>query len=151
MIQRSITWLTQELDAFLRDHITKPFEWGTNDCCLFAANAVQAMTGMDIAEDFRAKYTDEQSAFALIKSVTGGDSVVDAIVHCAVKHGLKEWVSPEGKTLPLMAQRGDLVAVSNGDNIIAGIVDLSGRYVAAMGDKGIIRLRLSSIQRAWHV
>lgn len=152
MIKRSSTWLTHELDAFLRDHMAKPFVWGSNDCCLFAANAIQAMTGEDIADDFRDKYDSQASAFALIKSVTGGDSVIDAIAHCATKHRLTEWLSADGKPLPLMARRGDLVAVRNADDeIIAGIVDLSGRYVACMGDRGIVRLPISNIIRAWHV
>jgi hypothetical protein len=149
--KRSPTWLTHELDQYLREVATKPFAWGSNDCCLFAANGILAMTSVDIAEDFRNKYTDQKSAFALIQSVTGGTTVADAAAYCASKFGLKEWVSAEGKPLPLMAQRGDLCVVSNDGNLIAGLVDLSGRYVAAMGDTGIVRLPLSAIQRAWHV
>lgn len=134
-----------ELDEFLRQHQSLPFVWGANDCCLFAANAVKSITGIDIADDFRDKYTDQASAFALIEHVTGGTSVTDAVLYCAGKHGLTKW------PYPLQAQRGDLCAVGNDGNIIAGIIDLSGRYVAAMGDSGIVRLPLSAIVRAWHV
>jgi hypothetical protein len=109
------------------------------------------MTGIDIVDDFRGKYTDHASAFALIKTVTGGTTVADAIAYCAKKFGISEWLNKEGKPLPLMAQRGDLCAVLNDGNIIAGIVDLSGRYVACMGETGIIRLPLSAIQRAWRI
>jgi hypothetical protein len=150
-LKRSQTWLTRELDTYLRESQTKPFAWGSNDCCLFAANGIQAMTGVDIADDFRGKYTDQAAAFALIKAVTGGTTVADAAAHCAVKHGLVEWVGKTGKPLPLMAKRGDLVVVTNAGQLIAGIVDLSGRYVAAMSETGIVRLSLSAIQRAWNV
>jgi hypothetical protein len=108
------------------------------------------MTGTDIADDFRGKYTDQASAFALIQTVTGGASVADAAAHCAAKHGLAEWLSKDGKPLPLMAQRGDLCVVNNGAQQIAGVVDLSGRQVACMGD-GVVRLPLRAIVRAWHV
>lgn len=137
------------LDGFLQAQRSAPFAWGTNDCCMFAANAVRAMTGADIAEDFRDKYLDQDAAFMLIKAVTGGESVADAIAHCATKHGLQERLSVDGQPQPLMAQRGDLVAVSNGDTTIAGVVDLSGRYVACMGETGIVPLRLKSVVRAW--
>src|SRR5579875_1052465 len=112
-LKRTQHWVTRELDAYLRDTASKPFAWGSNDCCLFAANAIEAMTGVDIADDFRGKYTDEASAFALIKLVTGGSTVADAAAYCANKHGLKEWLNKDGKPTPLRALRGDLVVVDN--------------------------------------
>ena len=144
-IQRSSTRLTKELDVFLRENANAKFVWGTLDCSLFAANAIQAMTGVDIADDFRGKYADEASAFALIKTVTGGTTVADAAAHCASKHGLTEW------KYPLQAQRGDLVVVQNGTNLIAGVVDLSGKYVASIGETGILRVSIRNIKRAWQV
>jgi len=86
--------------------------WGTNDCALFAANAILAITGTDIASDFRGKYSDEAGAFALIKSVTGGTTVADAAAWCAAKHGLVELAHP------LQAQRGICWVVTNGRNLI---------------------------------
>jgi hypothetical protein len=150
-LKRTQHWLTRELDTYLRESLHKPFVWGQNDCCLWAAGAILAFTGVDIADDFRGKYTDEASAFALIKTVTGGTTVADAAAHCAQKHGLAEWTDKTGKPLPLMAKRGDLVVVSNAGNVIAGVVDQSGRYVAALSEQGIIRLSIRAIQRAWHV
>lgn len=37
------------LDAFLRQRRAVPFAWGAQDCALFVADAVQAMTGQDPA------------------------------------------------------------------------------------------------------
>jgi hypothetical protein len=144
-LQRTTHWLTRELDTFLRENANAKFEWGALDCSLFAADAIKAMTGVDIAEDFRDKYHDEASAFALIKTITGGTTVTDAAAYCANKHGLTEW------KYPLQAQRGDLVVVDNAGNLIAGIVDLTGKYVAALGESGIIRISTTHIKRAWHV
>lgn len=150
-LKRTKHWLTRELDAFLRDHAHDTFAWGKNDCCLFAADALEAFTGVDIADDFRGRYDDEVSAFALIKTVTGGETVADAAAHCAAKHSLTEWANKDGKPLPLMARRGDLCIVDNAGRMIAGIVDLSGAFVACMGEAGIIRLSIRRVVRAWHV
>jgi len=143
--KRSPTWATHELDTFLRSNANAKFVWGTLDCSLFAADGVKALTGVDIADDFRGKYTDEVSAFALIKKVTGGATVADAAAYCATKHGMTEW------KYPLQAQRGDLVVVANGGNLIAGIVDLSGKYVVALADTGVLRISIQNIKRAWKV
>ena len=37
----------------LCSRLRTPFEWGVFDCCLFAADAVQAVTGVDLAERYR--------------------------------------------------------------------------------------------------
>ena len=132
------------LEVHLYSRIDMPFEWGVHDCCLFAANAIEAMHGVDIADDFRGKYSDQASAMALIKSVTGGASIEDAAAWCAKKHGLTE------HTFPLMAQRGDLVIINNGGNLIAGVVHLNGRHVVSISESGPVRLSILAIVRAWH-
>src|SRR5580698_6610570 len=111
-LKRTTHWATQELDAYLRANADSPFVWGRNDCALFAANGIQAFTGIDIAVDFRDKYTDEASAFALIKTVTGGTTIADAAAWCASKFDLPELLH-NGKPAPLLAQRGDLVVMTN--------------------------------------
>lgn len=41
------------LDALVTERLTAPFAWGRNDCALFAADAVQAITGVDLAASLR--------------------------------------------------------------------------------------------------
>ena len=151
-LPRKLHWETRALNDFLIARANTPFQWGVNDCCIFPADAIQAFTDTDIAADFRGKYTDEASAFALIQTVTGAGkdpttAVADAAAWCAAKHGLVEW------THPLMAQRGDLVVVENGGRLIAGLVHLSGRHVISMAETGIVKLLITPglIRRAWHV
>jgi len=144
-LQKIEHWQTRAFDEYLRTNAHAPFAWGTNDCCLFPANVILANTGVDIASDFRGKYTDEASAFALIKSVTGGSTVADAAAYCATKHGLVE------HTFPLMAKRGDLVAMKNGDTLICGVVHLNGRHVVTVSESGLRRLPITSVTRAWSV
>jgi hypothetical protein len=136
---------TKPFTTFLKDNANTKFAWGSWDCCLYAANAILAITGKDIADDFRDKYTDEASAFALIKTVTGGTTVADAAAYCAKKHGLVEHAHP------LMAKRGDLVVIQNGPNLIAGVVHLNGRDVVSVSDHGAVRLPITQVKRSWSI
>lgn len=137
-------WDTRALHGFLLERADQPFAWGVNDCALFAADAVQAATGTDIAAEFRGLYTDEDGALAAIRELTGGSTVADAAAWCAARHGLSEWQHP------LCAQRGDLVVAENGGRLIAGIVHLSGRHVVTMAAEGLVRLPITAITRSWN-
>jgi Domain of unknown function (DUF6950) len=144
-LKRQLHWDTRGFHTFLEEHAKTPFKWGEHDCALFAANGIQAITGTDLADDFRGKYTDEAGAFALIKQVTGGTTVADAAAYCAKKHGLTEL------TNPLFAQRGDLVVFEAPTGaLVAGLVHLSGRHIVAVGEQGLYRFSISAAKRAWH-
>lgn len=137
-------YLEVHLHDFLLERQNVPFAWGVNDCAFFAADAIRAMTGTDIADDFRDKYNTEVGALRAIKKVTGGSSIADAAAYCAGKHGLIE------HKYPLMAKRGDLVLVKNRDgDEIAGIVSLDGRYVVSPGDEGLVKFSIIEVTRAW--
>jgi len=151
MLRRTQSWETTELHEFFLARREQSFAWGRNDCCLFPADGILAMTGVDIAADFRGKYTDHASAFALIQSVTGGSTVADAAAYCAAKFELPEWVDKSGKPLPLLARRGDLVVIEDAGRLIAGLVGLTGRHVISVGEEGLKRLALTAVQRAWRV
>jgi hypothetical protein len=138
-------WQTRAYHKFLLDRSRTPFSWGTTDCALFAADGVLAQTGTDIASEFRGTYTDEAGALATIKAVCGGSTVADAAAYCATKHGMAELQHP------LMAQRGDLVIVKDAGNLVAGLVHLSGRDIAVGGEKGLHRVPITFVTRAWKV
>jgi hypothetical protein len=139
---------TKALISFVKANADRPFKWGTWDCALFAANGIQAMTGIDIASDFRGKYKCRKSAMAAIKDITGvaNPTVADAAAYCATKHGLTELKHP------LKAQRGDLVTVWDSGRLIAGLVNSNGRHVVAAGESGLnTRIPISNVERAWRV
>jgi hypothetical protein len=113
------------------------------------AKVAQGFAGVDIAADFRGKYTDKISAFKAIRAITGGTTVADAAAWCAGKHGLVEL------DFPKKAQRGDLVimrqtAVDVEDQLIAGVVHPSGHLVS-VAESGAVRLPITNIVRAWRV
>lgn len=140
-------WATRAYHGFLLDRARTPFIWGQHDCALFAADGVQAITGVDIAADFRGKYSDESSALEAIKTIAGGETVADAAAWCAAKHGLEEWKHP------LCAQRGDLVVYRDPatEQIVSGLVHINGRHIVAAGVNGLMKISISNVLRAWHV
>jgi hypothetical protein len=144
-MQRLEHWATRAYHEFLLSRAHTAFEWGVHDCALFAADGVLAMTGVDIAADFRGKYSDEAGAMDAIKSVCNGATVADAAAWCAAKHALPEW------EYPLMAQRGDLCVLEESGRLIAGLIHLSGRHIVCAGENGLMRLPVTDVVRAWHV
>jgi Domain of unknown function (DUF6950) len=138
-------YLTEELHDFIVERLNKPFAWGENDCASFAGDAILAITGVDIAAEFRGAYKSERGAAKVIKRITGGSTIADAAVYCAVKHGLVEY------DYPLMAKRGDLVLIENGDGkTIAGIIGLHGHPISP-GVDGLVQFPITSVRRAWSI
>lgn len=145
-IKRTPHWATRELHDFLVKTAAKPFDWPTHNCCFFPADAIREMTGVDIAADFRGKFHDQASAYAAIRSITGGKTVGDAAAWCAQKHGLEERPNPR------FAQRGDLVTLINEDGAeIAAIVSLTGRHLVTVGHAGLMTFSVEKVKRAWKV
>ena len=144
-LTRTPHWATREFHDFLLKRAQEPFAWGKNDCSLFAADAILTFTGIDLADDFRGKYTDEAGAMELCKSVTGTATIEAAAAWCAQKHGLVEW------TYPLMAKRGDLVLVMESGRLISAVIHLNGREAVTVGQDGLKRLPISGVKRAWAV
>jgi hypothetical protein len=143
-LKRQKHWDTRAFHKFLVARARAPFKWGANDCALFAADGIQAITGVDIAADFRGKYSTEADAMELIKTVTGGETIADAAAWCARKHNLVEWPKP------FYARRGDLVVFQAPTGaMVAGLVHLSGQLVG-VGEKGLFIFPISKTLRAWH-
>ena len=143
-LKRALHWETRHFHEFLMGRASAPFAWGSNDCALFAADGIKAITGVDIAAEFRGQYHDEASALEAIEAITGGKTVEDAAAWCAQKFGLSEW------QYPLCARRADLVVVRNGDGLASGLVHLNGKHVVFPGERGLVRVSIRQIVRAWH-
>lgn len=87
------------LEAFTRERSSVPFAWGSNDCALFAADAVQAMTGVHLCPELR-----------------GYRDVRQAVRALAVIGGVRELASKAlGDPVPAKRARvGDVVVVQTG-------------------------------------
>lgn len=133
------------LHAFLESEKAKPFAWGTHDCCIFAANWIQALTGVDIAEDFRGKYSDEASCNALLAKLGYAD--VDAMITAQLT---VKWQFPV--VHPNFAHRGDLIQVEQPTGSALCVVGLNGKHSHGVSEKGLVRLRTyHDATRAWRI
>jgi hypothetical protein len=64
------------LDAYLRSRRDMPFAWGSNDCGMFAAGAVEAITG-EKPGDW--SYSGDKAALRLIAAGGGLPAILDGI------------------------------------------------------------------------
>lgn len=88
------------LNALLAQRRDVLFTWGATDCCMFAADAVLAMTGVDAAAEFRGRYTTAGGAARALKRHGAGElaATIDAKFESVA---------------PAFVRRGDLVAVDH--------------------------------------
>ena len=59
------------LSALVAQAHRLPFAWGVHDCCLWAADAVVAVTGVDPAQDLRGRYFDAIDAYRALRQIGG--------------------------------------------------------------------------------
>lgn len=64
MITRLPDW-RMNLDSLVYSRLHCPFAWGSNDCALFAADALKAITGFDISVGLREHRTALQATRTL--------------------------------------------------------------------------------------
>lgn len=122
------------LSQYIEDCRKKPFKWGENDCILFAAKCIEALTGENLYDPYLV-YNDEIGANDLVKYNGGLSEIV------------KKHLGP-GHRDHMKAIRGDLVMMKiNGETI--GIVDDSGESILFVGPDGLKRFPLKSAWRIW--
>ena len=63
-------------DALVMDRLHAPFSWGSNDCVLFAADNVLALTGEDLAFGLRT-HTNALSAARALRRLGGLAALVE--------------------------------------------------------------------------
>lgn len=133
---RKPNWLPI-LREVIKFHENEPFEYGKNDCVLFAARCVDAMTGSNWLVFVRetAGCRDEATSKSFIESE---GSIEDGIT--------RRFGDP---VLPLAARRGDLCLINTPWGPGLGIC--IGTEVLAPGENGLVKTPLSSALKAWRV
>lgn len=61
-----------KLNAYFTSVKDTPFEYGIHDCCIFAADAVKAITGDDYMEEFRGIYFNKTESREVLKGIGAG-------------------------------------------------------------------------------
>lgn len=129
------------LDEAINARRIAPFSWGRQDCCLFAADLIEAMTGHDLAKKFRGKYRTATGAAKVMQKAGGLEKTIEKVT---TDHGLTEYSALAS------AQRGDLVLLENvSDGPALGVC--IGNKAAAAGAKGAIFVPMSFATRAWRI
>lgn len=103
MIERLPDW-EQRLHDYVAALEGSTFSWGTLDCALFAAGAVLAQTGVDLAADFRGRYRTARGSVRALRRFGAG--TLEATIAARLP-----------AIEPAFAQRGDVVMVGG----IAGV------------------------------
>jgi len=138
MTRRIHNW-PEKLNELIEARRARPFEWGANDCCLFACDVILELTGIDPAEDLRGKYSTELGAGRLLEKLDGVEGI--AAARCAA-HGFTEWPNPA------FAQRGDVVLRDTPEHgPTLGIC--VGSRVAFVGPEGLAFVAAGECRRAW--
>lgn len=112
----------RRLNAMIDKHGRLPHDWGKQDCVLFAADCVWAVTAKDPAAGLRRTYDSEAGALRLIAEAGGLEALVEARLAAA---GI-----PSQRIDPRFAQRGDLCLIENGKAL--GIIHGSGILAKAL-------------------
>lgn len=127
------TWRPR-FDALIQSRMSAPFSWGWNDCCLFAADAALAITGVDHAADVRGTYSTEREAMRVLKRLGGVSSL-------ASRGG--------DECLPLTARTGDVCLVMQGDREALAVC--AGHVLLAPAATGLAAHQLTDALRAWRI
>lgn len=130
----------ERLNAYFDSVRASPFQFGTLDCCLYVAGAVEAMTGEDLASEWRGTYEDADGAIAALSQWGSLETMLEAM---ATEFGWHE-VGPK------YVKRGDILLLSGiGDRDVPGIymLPIASAFVEGHGLFGFSR---STIARAWH-
>lgn len=129
---RKLPGWRHRLVAFLRENHDRPFQPGVWDCAIWAAGAVEAMTGEDLLRGFRG-YRSIAEGKRKLQAKGYEDHVAFVAAHLS-------------EVPPSFAQPGD-VALLEGQSL--GIVQ--GAQVYCFGINGFGMASLTDIERAFRV
>ena len=117
------------------------FQWGVNDCALFACAVIRDATGVDHAAPFRGRYRTARGAARVLRAFAGGglEAVAEKIARGA---GLAE-------VPPLTAQRGDFILLESEAGPALGVC--LGEVAGLAGESGMVTAPPPLWRRAWRV
>ena len=133
----------ERLDAFFASRRHAEFAYGVHDCCLFAADAVEAITGIDPASEFRSTYHSRFGSLRRLRQTCGRASL--AIAVAAIFSRLNFPV-----ITPNCAGRGDVVLLTLPSGETLCVISLAGEAVAASAS-GFIVLPRALVRAAWKI
>lgn len=122
---------------FIKSRADAPMVWGTNDCCMFAADTVLAQTGVDPLEWLRGAYSTEDGAAEVLKRGGGLARMVTAQLGAA-------------RPLVTTARRGDVVLFESGNGPALGVC-VGDKFAAIRPVGGLGYFSMRHAITAWRV
>ncbi len=113
----------------------RPFEWGSHDCCLWASDAVLAITGQDFAEGLRGTYATTAEAARMLAEVGGVRQLATDVLGNPVS--------------PLMATVGDVVLFEQDGRALLAVCN--GGTALAVAERGLEPMPMTAALAAWKV
>ena len=133
MTQKTEGW-QERLAAYLSGCAQRPFAYGEHDCALFSAGAVRAMTGLDLAEGWRGRYSTLRGGLRVLRAQGYADQVALAAAH------FPETRSP---------RPGDLAVIETVNGPALGVVQ--GALVYVLGEDRLALVPLRTAIRFFEV
>jgi hypothetical protein len=120
------------LSEYIQSKKNQPFEYGVNDCCLFAAGAVEAVIGENPIPEFIGAYDSLKTSIKALKSIGAGT--------------LEKTMDEKFTEIQIgYAQTGDLAFH---DGSIGVIIDADAMFVS---DDGLVRVSRDKWTKTWRV
>lgn len=130
-LTRISTW-EQALSDYIESKRDEPFVYGINDCCMFAAGATEAMTGVDPIPEFRNQYDSLKTSLKALKEIGAGD--------------LEKTIDGKLPEIPVgWAQRGDVAFF---DESLGVVMD---GYAWFVSDDGLERVPREMWTKTWSI
>lgn len=127
----------ERLTAFIQLRRSMPYAWGTNDCVVFAADAVHAVAGFDPIEGIRGLWNDEATANQILAEQGGLIAATDRLF-------LRQ-------SSTSFYQRGDICLLLMEPNLTPTLGVCAGPYAAAPGPEGMVLVPMSEVRIIWDV
>lgn len=131
---RQHDWMLR-FDALVKGRHRSAYRWGEHDCCMWAADCVEAVTGHDPASAFRGAYTDEDGAAAVLAAHGGIAGLASRLLGPSVD--------------PRFACTGDVGLMVPLDGGGSALCVCAGEHWLAAGVRGLSVVPLEAVERAW--
>jgi hypothetical protein len=137
---RRVAGWEERLEALWLARQATPFTWGVHDCCMWAADVVQAVTGVDLAGEQRGQYDSAETGAVVLAEVGG-------VLGLAWTR-----LSPVADLVPIaLATAGDVGVVQQGGAIgHTLVVNVGDRWVGP-GEVGLVEWPAARVLLCWCV
>lgn len=115
------------LADYITEHLGAPFEWGKNDCVLFAIGWLEIATGRDYLTQYK-PWSSAKEAIRKVDEAGGLEALFDAEL---------ERINPN------LAVDGDIALIDRGALLF------SGPHVVSVGESGLVFLDRMDAKAAW--